>query len=105
MNCWKEFYGAFLPRLYDFIAASCCYDLVMFLVISFAFSHASAFHLTVIDTSSFSIAGYENEDWFIPFPVLSEEQKTSPLSPEQVEATLAYFGEYSSLNTFYLQYH
>ena len=54
---------------------------------------------------SFSIAGYENEDWFIPFPVLSEEQKTSPLSPEQVEATLAYFGEYSSLNTFYLQYH
>ncbi|KAF0311872.1 Trafficking kinesin-binding protein 1 [Amphibalanus amphitrite] len=35
--------------------------------------------------------GYENEDWFIPFPVLREEEKTAPLTPEQVEATLAYF--------------
>ena len=47
-----------------------------------------------------SISGYENEDWFIPFPVLKEEEKSSPLSPEQVEATLAYFGEYRSGSAF-----
>ncbi|XP_037085685.1 trafficking kinesin-binding protein milt-like [Pollicipes pollicipes] len=35
--------------------------------------------------------GYENEDWFIPFPALKEEDKSRRLSPEQVEATLAYF--------------
>ena len=40
-------------------------------------------------------AGYENEDW-IRTPVLPPEQDL-PLSPELIDETLKYFGEYTAL--------
>ena len=43
-------------------------------------------------------AGYENEDW-IRTPVLPPEQDL-PLSPELIDETLKYFGEYMVLLVF-----
>lgn len=41
-----------------------------------------------------SVAGYENQDWFIPSPALQVDEAELKLSPDQIRETLNYFRKY-----------
>lgn len=43
---------------------------------------------------SFVVAGYENQDWFIPSPALQVDEADLKLSPDRIRETLNYFRKY-----------